>query len=84
MSKQLSKAQAAFADLENCPHCGVSLLGDPIPANIVDQYSGTHWKREIGVVDMFKYDGTYYFMCPDCKGEWGGYRAFKEHLDGQN
>lgn len=60
----------------NCPHCKVSLLGDKIPEN--QNKSATHWKREIGIVDRDKYDGVYYYMCPDCKGEWGGYRALKE------
>lgn len=65
-------------DLDNCPHCKVSLLGDPIPDKIKNHYSETHWKREIGMEFPDKYDGVYYWMCPDCKGEWGGYRALKE------
>ena len=78
MSKLPNTVQTAFADLDNCPHCEVSLLGDPIPAEIADQYSGTHWKRELAIENPLRYDGTYYFMCPDCKGEWGGYRALEE------
>ena len=56
----------------NCPHCGVSLLGEKIPDNIANNYPGTHWKREIGIEVPEGYDGVYYFKCPDCEGEWGG------------
>lgn len=61
----------------NCPHCGVSLLGEPIPEKDLQHYSGRYFKREIGVEDPDKYDGVYYYYCPDCKGEWGGYRALE-------
>ncbi len=61
----------------NCPHCGVSLLGEPIPQDMAAHYSVTHWKREIGVEDPIKYDGVYYWECPDCEGQWGGYRSLK-------
>lgn len=64
----------------NCPHCNISLLGDPIPQEYIDKgyYSGTHWKREIGIEDPSKYDGVYYYQCPDCNAQWGGYRSLKE------
>jgi hypothetical protein len=62
----------------NCPHCKVSLLGAPIPAAHWQHYSGKYFKREIGIEDSRKYDGVYYFQCPDCLGTWGGYRALKE------
>lgn len=63
----------------NCPHCNTSLLGDPIPEDIKQYYSdgSTHWKREIGVEVRSIYDGVYFYRCPDCEGEWGGYRALK-------
>lgn len=61
----------------NCPACKVSLLGDKIPADISRFYGGTHWKREQGVVDPLKYDGVYYYECPDCAHTWGGYRALR-------
>jgi hypothetical protein len=61
----------------NCPHCGVSLLGGLIPQEQAEYFSGTHWKREIGVEISEIYDGIYYWYCPDCKGEWGGYRSLK-------
>lgn len=65
-------------DPTNCPHCGVSLLGELIPEDQLDGYpEGKHWKREIGVEDPEFYDGVYYYYCPDCKGEWGGYRSLK-------
>lgn len=67
-------------DPENCPHCKVSLLGETISQELLDTgyYYGTHWKREIGVEIPEKYDGIYYYFCPDCKGEWGGYRSLRE------
>lgn len=51
---------------KNCPHCGVSLLGDKIPDDIAEHYGGTHWKREIGIYDE-ALDRTVAFECPDCK-----------------
>jgi len=64
----------------NCPHCKVSLIGEPIPQEHIDKgyYSVTHFKREIGIEIPEKYDGIWYFMCPDCEGEWGGMRAFNK------
>lgn len=53
----------------NCPHCGVSLLGDPIPEENQKYYAGTHWKREIGIYDWGK-DRTVAYQCPDCKKQW--------------
>ncbi len=55
----------------NCPHCGVSLLGNPIPEADREHYgAATHWKREIGIYDM-DLDRTVKYRCPDCSGEWG-------------
>lgn len=67
-------------DPENCPHCNVSLLDSPIPTESLEYYSGTHFKREIGVEIPEKYDGVWYYFCPDCKGEFGGRRAILEQL----
>ena len=64
----------------NCPHGHTSLLGDSIPQDIAHHYSGKFWKREIGVEDPTKYDGIYYWLCPDCGGTWGGYQALEEKL----
>lgn len=59
----------------NCPHCNVSLLGGKIPKNQKKHYSGSYWKREIGVEIPEEYDGIWYYYCPDCKGEFGGVRG---------
>lgn len=68
---------------DHCPHCDVSLLGDPIPEHInqpyFSKYTGkmekpygdaTHWRREIGIEVMGAYDGILYYRCPDCGGLW--------------
>ena len=55
---------------DNCPHCNANLNGDPIPAGLAANYSGTHWRREIGMEYPEKYDGVWEWMCPDCKGTW--------------
>lgn len=60
-----------------CPHCSVSLLGEAIPEDMKEYYSGNYFKREIGVEISQFYDGIYFYVCPDCKGEWGGYRSLK-------
>jgi hypothetical protein len=67
----------------NCPLCSVSLLGEPIPKEHLEYYAGTHYKREIGYEDPEIYDGIYYWQCPDCKHEWGGYRALSKKIVGE-
>ena len=59
-----------MSSLDNCPHCNASLIGDPVPKEDAQFYSGTHWKREIGMEYPEKYDGVWEWMCPDCKGTW--------------
>lgn len=55
--------------LDNCPKCKSNWIGEPIPADIVKHYSGTHWKREIGIDGGYMgiYDGIVAYQCPDCK-----------------
>lgn len=66
---------------DNCPHCGVSLDGGPIPEKINQPYEfegeihypygkDAHWRREIGIEYPEKYDGIYEYECPDCGGRW--------------
>lgn len=64
----------------NCPHCNISLLGEPIPKEYGEAYSGTHWKREIGIEYPEKYDGIWHFKCPDCGGTFGGVEAIFKKL----
>lgn len=55
---------------DDCPHCGVSLIGDPIPE--ADRHffgNATHFRREIGVYDRER-DRTVAYRCPDCGKEW--------------
>jgi len=52
----------------NCPYCGASWVGDPIPEESQESYGATHFKREIGLYDM-ELDITIAFKCPDCEGE---------------
>lgn len=53
----------------NCPHCKVSLLGDSIPEDIKEHYSGAYWKREIGIY-CWDRDRTVSYKCPDCGEGW--------------
>ena len=56
---------------ENCPHCGVSLQGAEIPADIREHYGDTtHFSRMIGMEVFGQYDGVLYYRCPDCGGNW--------------
>lgn len=51
-----------------CPHCGVSLIGEPIPEDQLKYYGNrTHWRREIGIVEN---DRVVEWQCPDCGGTW--------------
>lgn len=56
--------------LQHCPHCNVSLQGDPIPESHRQWYSGTHWRREIGIEVQGVYDGVLYYECRNCSGTW--------------
>ena len=61
------------ADLDECPNCGVSLQGEPIPQESVARGlygDSTHWRREIGCEVPGVYDGVLYWMCPDCEMAW--------------
>ena len=55
--------------MDNCPKCNANFIGDPIPADMVDSYAGTHWRREIGIDGEYMgiYDGIVAYQCPDCK-----------------
>lgn len=52
----------------NCPHCKISLLGEPIPEEHKEHYApgATHFKRELGRYDWDQ-DRTVEYSCPDCK-----------------
>ena len=66
---------------EHCPHCNSSLLSSPIPAKDREFFAGNYFKREIGVEIPTKYDGVWFFQCPDCLGQWGGARSLYENKD---
>ena len=58
--------------MDNCPKCHSSWIGEKIPEDIANHYSGTHWKREIGIDGGFigVYDGIVALKCPDCSEEF--------------
>jgi hypothetical protein len=57
--------------MNNCPHCGSSLVGEEIPKKDRKLFGGaTNFKREIGMEYPEKYDGIWEWMCPDCRGTW--------------
>lgn len=58
--------------MDNCPKCNTSFIGDPIPEDIVENYVGTHWRREIGIDGGYMgiYDGLVAIRCPDCGEEF--------------
>ena len=59
--------------MDNCPYCGVSLIGEPILEHLIEtgHYNdSTHWRREIGIEYPELYDGIWEWKCPDCLGTW--------------
>jgi len=52
-----------------CPHCGVSLRGDPIPRKSQHVFGCDHFGREIGIYDIAS-DRTVMWKCPDCGSMW--------------
>lgn len=59
-----------MSNLNNCPYCKTSLIGDLIPKDQQKYYSATHFKREIGIEYIEKYDGVWEWECPDCHKRW--------------
>ena len=57
---------------ENCPQCGVSLQGEPIPQEYIDKgyYSQgtTHYSRLMGIEG--NKDRIEWWQCPDCGYRW--------------
>lgn len=59
----------SLATDDNCPICGVSLIGDPIPESSRHMYGdATHFRREIGIYSQER-DCTVAYRCPDCDHE---------------
>lgn len=56
-------------EIDNCPHCNESFIGEPIPEDRVKYYPGTHWRKEIGIDGgmLGIYDGIVAYMCPACE-----------------
>lgn len=60
-----------MSELNECPFCHVSWVGDPIPQEYIDEghyAEGSHWKREIAIYDIDQ-DRTVAWKCPDCQNE---------------
>jgi uncharacterized C2H2 Zn-finger protein len=58
-----------------CPKCGTSWDGGAIPKNIRKHYSKPYrWSRLIGVEIQEKYDGVWYWKCPDCGANFNRFK----------
>lgn len=75
---------------DNCPYCGVSLLGEPLSAETLAAQTldtmkefgmPTHLRREIGRGGLHPiYQGVLFWECPDCGGQWHRFTiASREH-----
>ena len=68
--EQVLKDRDTYRDnAEECPHCGVSLQGEPIPLDSQELYGSTHFSRKIGIYDRDR-DMTVAWQCPDCGHRW--------------
>jgi hypothetical protein len=70
---------ASMYETQECPKCGASLRGDPIPERSQSIYGSTHFSNVIGVQyawdDPNHYDGVSEWRCPHCgyrEGRWSG------------
>lgn len=54
--------------MDNCPKCGVSFIGEPIPEHLRQHCGGTHWRLEIAIDGGYAgiYDGIVAIMCYAC------------------
>lgn len=79
--------------IDNCPDCGVSFIGDPIPEDMVKHYAGTHWRNEIAIDGGYMgiYDGIVAHKCHECghefprnRSKWAIslFKKYKEKCDG--
>lgn len=51
----------------NCPKCGISWDGGPIPLNIRKHYNKPYkWSKLIGMEYPGLRDGVYEWVCPRC------------------
>ena len=59
-------------NMDNCPNCKISFIGGEIPDDIKHHYTGTHWRKEIGIDGGFLgiYDGIVAIRCPECEHEF--------------
>jgi hypothetical protein len=54
----------------NCPECGISLRGEPIPLKDREFFGNeTHFNRVIGIYER-QLDKTIIWLCPDCGYRW--------------
>ena len=52
---------------KDCPHCLSDFKGEPIPDRHRHLYGGaSHYSRLVGIEVPGEYDGTLYYVCPDC------------------
>jgi hypothetical protein len=55
---------------ENCPKCGISFKGDPIPKEHQEAFGATHFSKIIGIEDPIVYDGISWWKCFSCEHVW--------------
>lgn len=53
-------------NLDACPHCGMNLLGEPIP----DTDPVRHYHLDLLAEIPEMYDGGLFYACPRCNGRW--------------
>ena len=76
-------------DLDNCPKCGVSWIGEEISKENQEFYGeATHFRRliavEYGYMHPERYDGVSEYRCPDCSfrvGRWTGLEIPKGYIE---
>jgi hypothetical protein len=69
---------------EHCPHCGLSLLADPIPSGIQADFDGqTRARRDILVKHRDAGEDVMYLQCPDCGGRWHYFAHGSEGAQGR-
>jgi hypothetical protein len=65
----LERGRAYRTNIEDCPNCGVSLQGEPIPEDQQEAFGATHFSRKIGI-SSWEQDRTTHWQCPDCDHRW--------------
>jgi len=61
---------ASLIDLPNCPACGSSWQGEPIPEQMQYLFGGSKFFARVIAISSRRQDRVVAYQCPDCPTCW--------------